>query len=121
MMLDEAVVWLNDRCGKGVAVWISADDEHVVVWAEGELRHGRDASGAPLGEEGVYDVDPVRIFFQDGNVGLIEYKDHVNVFMTDRPQIALWPNDDPHLVVVLHEVGELHIAEQEQVARWQES
>jgi hypothetical protein len=122
MTLDEAVVWLNDRCGKGVAVWLT-DGEHVVGSAEGELHHARDADRAQLGFESTYDVEHVRIVVEQGNVLLIDFSgENVVVYGTDRaPQPMLWPSHDPHLVVGLSGVGELHIAEQEQVARSQRS
>ena len=111
-------MWLNDRCGRGVAVWL-ADGEHVVGSAEGELHRARDADGAELDFESTYDVEHVRIVVEQGNVLVIEYGDeNVTVYGTDGvPEPFLWPSHDPHLVVGLFGVGELHIAEQEQVAR----
>ena len=118
MTLDEAVMWLNDRCGRGVAVWL-ADGEHLVGSAEGDLHRARDADGAELDFESTYDVEHVRTVVEEGNVLLVEYGDeNVTVYGTDGvPEPFLWPSHDPHLVVRLFGVGELHIAEQEQVAR----
>ena len=114
MTLDDAVMWLNDRCGKGVAVWISADDDRLVLSTEGELRHATDANGAADPSlKDCYDVGHIRVFLAQGNVGVIEYTDDaVRVFMTDRPRIATWPNDDSRLLVQLDERGILHVVEQ---------
>jgi hypothetical protein len=62
--LDDALLWLNDRRGRSVAVWVEVEEGDYasgVLSAEGELRHwseGTTAVRATSREEiaGLYDV-----------------------------------------------------------------
>lgn len=64
MTLDDALLWLNDRLGKSVAVWIAieqGDTELMVFEAAGELRHWSEerSTAHAAGREdivGLYDV-----------------------------------------------------------------
>jgi len=101
---DAALIWLNDRLGKNVFVWVAVKQgefEVGVIDAQGLLRHwshGEDADDAVGREDiaGLYEVGATSIDLSDV-----------------RPvDVATWPDNPEHLMVRLDENTTLHVSQQ---------
>jgi hypothetical protein len=100
---DEALLWLNDRLGKRVAIWIGINRGHLeldVFEVAGELRHWTEGQAAG------------RAANRDSVAGLYEVGDDASLDLSDvRPLEVSMPLHD-HLTVRLDENTTLNVVEQ---------
>jgi len=104
--IEDALLWLNDRLGKSVAVWVEVDRGivHSVLSVEGELRHWSEGRS------------PDRVHGRDDVAGLYDIGDGgCSIDLSDLEPLGVWtvPDDVTHLVVRIDESTTLDIVEQE--------
>jgi hypothetical protein len=118
LTLDDALLWLNDRLGKSVAVSVllaRGDLDLQVLYAHGELHHWTETNRPP--PEHMGDV-PIGDIARADNVGL--YSVGAGAAVLDltmvRPlEVSAWPSDPDHLTVRLDENTTLDLVEQEEL------
>lgn len=106
MTIDDALLWLNDRLGKNVTVWVAAergDIDRPVVSTQGELRHWCQRDGVPR----TTGCDEMRGLYLVGGRAALDLSE-VRVL-----EVSTDPDVPRHLIVRLDENATLNVIEQE--------
>jgi hypothetical protein len=110
-----ALLWLNDRLGKRVTVWVGierGDLELCVIETQGELRHWTESGQGQLTEE----RESGHGIGRDEVAGLYDIGGGVSLDLSDvRPLEVSTPLDD-HLTIRHDENTTLQVVEQEREA-----
>jgi hypothetical protein len=104
--IDDALLWLNDRLGKNVTVWVAAERDEIdraVVSTQGELRHWCHDNGVPRG----LGCDEMRGLYLVGGRAALDLS-NVRVL-----EVSTHPHVPKHLIVRLDENSTLNVIEQE--------
>jgi hypothetical protein len=95
---EEAMLWLNDRCGLPVWVTVAMAGSSIFLKAEGELRHWTDTGtgGSPEGDAGRYHVGETTDFnLTDPDLPPAHFR------LSSGPSFAGFPFEDESLGIVL--------------------
>jgi hypothetical protein len=112
---DDALLWLNDRLGKSVAVSIEierGDFDLAVLYADGELHHWTETQQP---RERIGELAAGNILEAD-NIGRY-YVGEAVLDLTDvrALEVSAWPSDPGHLTVRIDENTKLDLVEQQEL------